>query len=120
MTHKIYSKLADSYDLIRREAGGDLESQGASLLLHIMAHDPNPLLVKELMVMVDVTHGSIIRYLRLLGSDDDHPRGGECAGLVQCVIDPADKRRKLVTLSAKGRRLQAEISEILFGEYYSD
>ena len=118
MTPNIYNKLAEAYDLIRRESGGDLESQGASLLLHIMTHDPDPLLVKELMLMVDVTHGSIIRYLRLLGSDDDHPRGGECAGLVQCVIDPTDKRRKLVTLSAKGRRLKAKISEILFGEYY--
>jgi len=104
--------LTKTFDIIRRYAGGDLETQGVSLLLHVMEHDPNPLLVKELMDMVGVSHGSIIRYLRLLGSDDDHPRGGECAGLIQCVIDPADKRRKLVQLSTLGRMMRTEIAHV--------
>ena len=98
---------SDSLDIIRRALGGDMESQGISMLLKIMLLDPQPVLVSELIVLVGVTHGSIVRNLRLLGSDDDHPRGGKCAGLIQCHYDPADKRRKLVNLSPKGRLLRS-------------
>jgi len=106
------NKLNDTFDIMRRYAGGDMETQGVSIMLHVMQHDPNPLLVRELMDMVGVTHGSIIRYLRLLGSDDDHPRGGQCAGVIQCIIDPTDKRRKIVQLSTLGRMMRAEIAHI--------
>ncbi|MCP4126776.1 MAG: hypothetical protein GY753_06910 [Gammaproteobacteria bacterium] len=102
--------VSASLDSIREAVGGDLETQGAALLLQVMCHDPHPLLVKELVVLVGVSHGSIVRYLRLLGNEGGHPRGGECADLVQSVTDPTDKRRMLITLSPKGRRLKAEIT----------
>lgn len=98
--------LIDSLDAIRDAVGGDLETQGVAVLLNVMRVDPQPILVRELVKEVRVTQGSVARYLRLLGDANDHPRGGECAGLLQCTIDPTDKRRKLVTLSPKGRALK--------------
>lgn len=109
----IFQKLTHSFDMIRQSIGQDIETQALALLLHTMTHDPNPLLVKELQDLAKCSHSSASRNLRVLGSSDDHPRGGECAGLLQAVIDPKDKRRKLVTLSAKGRRLKAQLSTMI-------
>ena len=104
-----FREMSVALDMIRKATSGDVESQALALLLHVLVRDPDPLLVKDLTRMVGVSHGSIIRNLRLLGSDDDHPRGGKCAGLISCTIDPNDKRRKLVMLSAAGRRLRRDI-----------
>lgn len=101
--------IANIIDRIREATTSNIESQGISILLHVMEHDPNPMLVKELQSAVGVSHGSIIRYLRLLGNNDDHPRGGECFGLIQSVYCTEDRRRKVVTLTAKGRQLKQEL-----------
>lgn len=100
-------------DLVRRAVGGDIESQGVAVLYNVMNNDPDPLTINDLMRLVGASHGSISRYLRLLGSADDHPRGGKCHELVMCVEDPSDRRRKLVTLSPKGRRLRSALSSLL-------
>jgi len=102
-------QVASIIDTIRNSTCSDIEAQGISLLLHVMSHDPNPLTVKELQDLVGVSHGSVIRYLRLLGNNDDHPRGGECFGLIQSVYCTEDRRRKLVTLTTKGRQLKREL-----------
>ena len=102
-------QLANIIDTIRNSTCSDIEAQGISLLLHVMSHDPNPLTVKELQDLVGVSHGSIIRYLRLLGNNDDHPRGGECFGLIQSQYCTEDRRRKLVNLTSKGRRLERKL-----------
>jgi len=104
-------QVANIVDTIRNSTCSDIEAQGISLLLHVMSHDPNPLTVKELQDLVGVSHGSIIRYLRLLGNNDDHPRGGECFGLIQSVYCTEDRRRKLVTLTTKGRKLNQELQD---------
>ena len=101
--------IVNTIDRIREATTSNIESQGISILLHIMEYDPNPMLVKELQDLVGVSHGSVIRYLRLLGNNDDHPRGGECFGLVQSVYCTEDRRRKLVTLTTKGRQLKREL-----------
>ncbi len=102
-------RTAKIVDRIREVTTSNIESQGVSILLHVMEHDPNPMLVKELQSEVGVSHGSIIRYLRLLGNNDDHPRGGECFGLIQSQYCTEDRRRKLVTLTSKGRKLKTEL-----------
>lgn len=111
--NRYFRNVSKAIDIIRKAAGGDMETQGIAILFAVMSRDPDPLLVKDLMNMVGVSHGSTIRYLRLLGSDDNHPRGGECLGFLQSTQDSSDKRRKLVTLSAKGRRLRAELNGVL-------
>jgi DNA-binding MarR family transcriptional regulator len=105
--------LSSIFDEVRKEAGADIESQGISLLFHVMNHDPDPLLVKELQALVQISHGSVIRNLRVLGSADDHPRGGECKHLIKTFTDTKDRRRKLVMLSHKGRQLRERILSIL-------
>ena len=105
------NQFANMIDTIRNKTCSDIEAQGISILLHVMCHDPNPLTVKELQDLVGVSHGSIIRYLRLLGNNDDHPRGGECFGLIQSQYCTEDRRRKLVTLTTKGRQLNRELQD---------
>ena len=95
--------LSSIFDEVRKEAGADIESQGISLLFHVMNHDPDPLLVKELQALVQISHGSVIRNLR----------GGECKHLIKTFTDTKDRRRKLVMLSHKGRQLRKRVLSIL-------
>ena len=106
-------RIANIIDLIRNDIGHDTEAQALSLLAHFMTHDPNPLLIKELISLTGATQPSVIRYIRILGDNDDHPRGGECLGVLQVVSCSEDKRRKLITLSSKGRRLKKHLLEEL-------
>ncbi len=111
--------LSKIFNEVRQEAGSDVEAQAVSILFSVMSHDPNPLLVKELQSLCSCSHGSVIRNLRILGSDDDHPRGGECKHIIKTIIDPKDRRRKLVTLSHKGRQMRDRILNIL-NEYKNE
>ena len=107
------NNITNIIDTLRSEAGESIEAQGLSLLTHVMAHDPDPLIVKELMDLTDSSQASVIRNLRVLGVKDEHPRGDVCRGLLNSITCSKDRRRKVVTLSAKGRRLKSKIENLL-------
>lgn len=110
-----YALMAGAVDFIRSEVSTDLEAQGLSIILNVMWLSPQPMLIAELQELVGISHGSVARYLRVLGDSDDHPRGGACANILHVYTDVTDARRRLVMLAPKGVEMRKELGRILEG-----
>ena len=117
LTLKSLSKIVD---LIREETVKDIEAQAISLLLNVMIYDPRPLSFKELAKLTKSTDNSVSRYSRILGSDDDHPRGLKCHNLLQSHTLLSDARIKLIKLSPRGSKMKERILSVLGSNFFME
>lgn len=106
--------FSECLDVLREETHHAIEAQSLSVLINVMAVDPDYLYVSDLMELTNSSQGSVQRNLRILGSEDNHPRGKKCYNLLESHFLISDMRRKAVVLSPKGKALKAKISKRFF------
>lgn len=90
--------------------GVDLSLHGTLLLLYIARHAPRPVAMADLAEVIGVSGAAISRNIARLGPGR---RGHPAHGLVRAFEDPDMRRRKKVALTAKGRRIVAEMGEAM-------
>lgn len=92
-----------------RKFDPDMPIQRAAVFLTIALHEGCT--VKQICEWLSLAQTSVSRNVRALGAIDRHGKpGGE---LVEVLPDPADPRRTIHRLSAKGRRVTASIRHYL-------
>ena len=98
---RISEKLYLDGDKIYKEAGIDFKASWFSVF-YVLAKSNSPLTIMEIASQIDFSHISVKNVLRELAKVD----------LVTIVVNPADKRSKIVSLSKKGKRLLKKLEPI--------
>lgn len=106
--------LTNAVNLIAERIGRDSTIRQLHVLLTVANAGDNGLTTAEL---ADKTHSSLAatsRNIRVLGSGSlTGARGGEGMGLLFLEVDPADSRRRIVTLTEDGVATVREIKREL-------
>ncbi|OUE44484.1 hypothetical protein BZY95_06355 [Billgrantia desiderata SP1] len=92
-----------------RELHPEIQAQSIHLLLEV-AIQPD-ITMGELIRKTHLSQASCSRNVSLLSDMDRHDRPG--LGLVEAREDPAERRRKIVRLTPKGRELIAQLADII-------
>ena len=84
-----------------REIDGEMQAQAIAVLLKV-AKNPLPLKMSEIAEELGLSQSTISRNVAYLGDWNRRKEAGH--KLVEAYEDPAERRRKLVRLTAKGKR----------------
>ncbi len=93
-----------------REIDAEMQAQSMAILLKIAKH-PVPLKMAEIAEELGLSQSTVSRNVGYLGKLNRHKEQGH--QLVEALEDPMERRRKLVRLTAKGKRFIKSLSEII-------
>ena len=94
-----------------REIDGEMQAQAMAVLLKV-AKSPLPLKMAEIAEELGLSQSTISRNVAYLGDWNRRREAGH--KLVEAYEDPAERRRKLVRLTAKGKRFVKSLNEIIY------
>ena len=94
-----------------REIDGEMQAQAIAVLLK-GAKNPLPLKMAEIAEELGLSQSTISRNVAYLGDWNRRKEAGH--KLVEAYEDPAERRRKLVRLTAKGKRFVKSLNEIIY------
>ena len=94
-----------------REIDGEMQAQAMAVLLKV-AKSPLPLKMADIAEELGLSQSTISRNVAYLGDWNRRREAGH--KLVEAYEDPAERRRKLVRLTAKGRRFVKSLNEIIY------
>ena len=94
-----------------REIDGEMQAQAMAVLMKV-AKSPLPLKMHDIAIELGLSQSTISRNVAYLGDWNRRKEAGH--KLLEAYEDPAERRRKLVRLTAKGRRFVKSLNEIIF------
>ena len=94
-----------------REIDGEMQAQAIAVLLKV-AKNPLPLKMAEIAEELGLSQSTISRNVAYLGDWNRRKEAGH--KLVEAYEDLAERRRKLVRLTAKGKRFVKSLNEIIY------
>lgn len=94
-----------------REIDGEMQAQAMAVLMKV-AKSPLPLRMHDIAIELGLSQSTISRNVAYLGDWNRRKEAGH--KLLEAYEDPAERRRKLVRLTAKGRRFVKSLNEIIF------
>lgn len=94
-----------------REFDGEMQAQAMAVLLKV-AKSPLPIKMHDIAVELGLSQSTISRNVAYLGDWNRRKEAGH--QLVEAYEDPAERRRKLVRLTAKGKRFVKSLNEIIY------
>ena len=94
-----------------REIDGEMQAQAMAVLLKV-AKSPLPLKMHDIAVELGLSQSTISRNVAYLGDWNRRKEAGH--KLLEAYEDPAERRRKLVRLTAKGKRFVKSLNEIIY------
>jgi len=94
-----------------REIDGEMQAQAMAVLLKV-AKSRLPLRMADIAEELGLSQSTISRNVAYLGDWNRRREAGH--KLVEAYEDPAERRRKLVRLTAKGRRFIKSLNEIIY------
>lgn len=94
-----------------REIDGEMQAQAMAVLLKV-AKSPLPLRMHDIAVELGLSQSTISRNVAYLGDWNRRKEAGH--KLLEAYEDPAERRRKLVRLTAKGKRFVKSLNEIIY------
>ena len=94
-----------------REIDGEMQAQAIAVLLKV-AKNPLPLKMAEIAEELGLSQSTISRNVAYLGDWNRRKEAGH--KLLEAFEDPAERRRKLVRLTAKGKRFVKSLNEIIY------
>ena len=94
-----------------REIDGEMQAQAIAVLLKV-AKTPLPLKMAEIAEELGLSQSTISRNVAYLGDWNRRKEAGH--KLLEAYEDPAERRRKLVRLTAKGKRFVKSLNEIIY------
>ena len=94
-----------------REIDGEMQAQAMAVLLKV-AKSPLPIKVHDIAVELGLSQSTVSRNVAYLGDWNERKEAGH--KLVEAYEDPAERRRKLVRLTAKGKRFVKSLNEIIY------
>jgi DNA-binding MarR family transcriptional regulator len=93
-----------------REVDAEMQAQSMAVLLKVAKH-PVPIKMGEIAQELGLSQSTISRNVAYLGDWNRHKEKGH--QLLEAFEDPMERRRKLVRLTAKGKRFIKSLSEII-------
>jgi DNA-binding MarR family transcriptional regulator len=96
-----------------REIDAEMQAQSIAVLLKVAKH-PVPIKMSEIATELGLSQSTVSRNVAYLG--DWNRRKEEGHKLLEAYEDPMERRRKLVRLTAKGKRVLKSINQIIFQE----
>lgn len=94
-----------------REIDGEMQAQAMAVLMKV-AKSPLPIRMHDIAIELGLSQSTISRNVAYLGDWNRRKEAGH--KLLEAYEDPAERRRKLVRLTAKGRRFVKSLNEIIF------
>lgn len=94
-----------------REVDAEMQAQSMAVLLKVAKH-PVPIKMAEIAEELGLSQSTVSRNVAYLGDWNRRKEAGH--KLLEAYEDPAERRRKLVRLTAKGRRFVKSLNEIIF------
>ena len=94
-----------------REVDAEMQAQSMAVLLKVAKH-PVPIKMGEIAEELGLSQSTVSRNVAYLGDWNRRKEAGH--KLLEAYEDPAERRRKLVRLTAKGRRFVKSLNEIIF------
>ena len=94
-----------------REVDAEMQAQSMAVLLKVAKH-PGPIKMGEIAEELGLSQSTVSRNVAYLGDWNRRKEAGH--KLLEAYEDPAERRRKLVRLTAKGRRFVKSLNEIIF------
>jgi len=96
-----------------REIDAEMQAQSIAVLLKVAKH-PVPIKMSEIATELGLSQSTVSRNVAFLG--DWNRRKEEGHKLLEAYEDPMERRRKLVRLTAKGKRFLKSTNQIIFQE----
>lgn len=96
-----------------REIDAEMQAQSIAVLLKVAKH-PVPIKMSEIATELGLSQSTVSRNVAYLG--DWNRRKEEGHKLLEAYEDPMERRRKLVRLTAKGKRFLKSTNQIIFQE----
>jgi len=93
-----------------REVDSEMQAQSMAVLLKVAKH-PVPIKMAEIAEELGLSQSTVSRNVAYLGDWNRHKEKGH--QLLEAFEDPMERRRKLVRLTAKGKRFIKSLSEII-------
>lgn len=93
-----------------RELDAEMQAQSMAVLLKVAKH-PAPIKMAEIAEELGLSQSTVSRNVAYLGDWNRHKSKGH--QLVEAYEDPMERRRKLVRLTAKGKRFLKSLSDII-------
>ena len=93
-----------------REVDAEMQAQSMAVLLKVAKH-PVPIKMGEIAEELGLSQSTVSRNVAYLGDWNRHKE--KCHQLLEAFEDPMERRRKLVRLTAKGKRFIKSLSEII-------
>ena len=93
-----------------REVDSEMQAQSMAVLLKVAKH-PVPIKMGEIAEELGLSQSTVSRNVAYLGDWNRHKEKGH--QLLEAFEDPMERRRKLVRLTAKGKRFIKSLSEII-------
>jgi len=94
-----------------REIDAEMQAQAMAVLLKVAKHTV-PIKMAEIAEELGLSQSTVSRNVAYLGDWNRRKEAGH--KLLEAYEDPAERRRKLVRLTAKGRRFVKSLNEIIF------
>ena len=108
-THETTLKLLRVIERFR-EIDAEMQAQSIAVLLKVAKH-PVPIRMADIAAELGLSQSTISRNVAYLGDWNRHKEVGH--KLLEAYEDPMERRRKLVKLTAKGRRFVKSLNEII-------
>ena len=93
-----------------RMLDSEIQAQSMAVLLKVAKH-PVPIKMAEIAEELGLSQSTVSRNVAYLGDWNRHKTKGH--ELVEAFEDPMERRRKLVRLTAKGKRFVNELTETI-------
>jgi DNA-binding MarR family transcriptional regulator len=93
-----------------REVDAEMQAQSMAVLLKVAKH-PVPIKMAEIAEELGLSQSTVSRNVAYLGDWNRHKEKGH--QLLEAFEDPMERRRKLVRLTAKGKRFLKSLSDII-------
>jgi DNA-binding MarR family transcriptional regulator len=93
-----------------RMVDAEIQAQSMAVLLKVAKH-PVPIKMAEIAEELGLSQSTVSRNVAYLGDWNRHKTKGH--QMVEAFEDPMERRRKLVRLTAKGKRFIAELTETI-------
>jgi DNA-binding MarR family transcriptional regulator len=94
-----------------RKVDSEIPSQTINTFLYVATHEGCTM--KDIEDALGVAQSTMSRNIASLDKINRHHQPG--LGFVRAVEDPAERRRKIVTLTPKGKQLKARLNELCSG-----
>ncbi len=97
-----------------REIDSEMQAQSIAVILKVAKH-PVPIKMAEIAEELGLSQSTVSRNVAYLGDWNRHKTKGH--GMLEAYEDPMERRRKLVRLTAKGKRFLSGVADIFAQAY---